>query len=105
MRILINALLAHGPRSGVGHYTAQWHPAERVAWFERHFPRALRQCVHYFTDSEAARREIVQVLGVPASRVTRTYSGIRPGLRPLPPREVRPALDTLGLPPRYLLSV
>jgi alpha-1,3-rhamnosyl/mannosyltransferase len=83
----------------------QWHPAERVAWFERHFPLALRQCVHYFTDSEAARREIVQVLGVPGSRVTRTYSGIRPGLRPRPPREVRPTLDTLGLPPRYLLHV
>ena len=83
----------------------EWHPADRVAWFGRNFRRMQRQCVHYLTVSDAARQEIIAHLGVPASRVTRTYNGVRPWLRPLSPREVRPILERLGLPPSYVLYV
>jgi alpha-1,3-rhamnosyl/mannosyltransferase len=83
----------------------EWHPAERVAWFERGLPRLLGQCVHFFAISESARQEIIHKLGVPAARVSRTYMGVRPGLRPMDPAEVAPVLQSLGLPPSYLLHV
>jgi alpha-1,3-rhamnosyl/mannosyltransferase len=83
----------------------EWHPAARVAFFERHLPRALNQCCHFLTISEFSRQQIVRHLGVPATRVSVTYMGVRPGLRPLPPEETAAALRRLGLPPAYLLHV
>jgi alpha-1,3-rhamnosyl/mannosyltransferase len=83
----------------------EWHPAERVAQFEKHFRRGLGQCIHFFTVSDFVRREVIQTLGIAPQRVTRTYNGIRSGLAPLPPVEVAGILRRLGLPPRYLLYV
>jgi alpha-1,3-rhamnosyl/mannosyltransferase len=83
----------------------EWHPVERVAQFERHFRSGLSQCSHFFTVSEFVRREVIQTLGLPPSRVTRTYNGIRHSFTPLPPEEVAEVLRRLELPPRYLLSV
>ncbi len=83
----------------------EWHPADRVAHFERRFRRSLKQCVHFLAISESARQEIIQTLHLRPERVTRTYMGIRPGLAPLPEEEVRPILRRLGLPSRYLLYV
>jgi glycosyltransferase involved in cell wall biosynthesis len=82
-----------------------WHPADRVAYYERYLPGALDRCVHFLTVSEFSRQEMIRTLGLPADRVTRTYNGIRPELRPLPAAEVAETLRRLGLPPRYLLSV
>jgi glycosyltransferase involved in cell wall biosynthesis len=81
----------------------EWHPADRVAFFERHFPRAVARCAHLLAISEAGRQDILRTLGVPPERVTRTYMGIRPGLGPLPRDEVTRVLRRLGLPERYLL--
>jgi alpha-1,3-rhamnosyl/mannosyltransferase len=83
----------------------EWHPADRVAWYERYFPDALRRCVHFLTVSEFTRQEVIRHLGVPPGRVTRVYNGIRPGLKPLPEETVAPVLRRLGLPPRYLLCL
>src|SRR5262245_61200880 len=83
----------------------EWHPADRVAWFERNFQRMQKQCVHYLTVSEAARQEIIATLGIPPARVTRTYNGVRPWLRPMTDTEVQPVLQRLGLPRQYVLYV
>jgi alpha-1,3-rhamnosyl/mannosyltransferase len=83
----------------------EWHPADRVRHFERHFERGLTRCVHFLAISESGKQEIVRTLGIAPERVTRTYMGIRPGLRPLPTEKVAPVLRELGLPPRYLLSL
>jgi alpha-1,3-rhamnosyl/mannosyltransferase len=83
----------------------EWHPADRVAHFERRFLHGLTQCVHFLAISEHARQEIIRTLNLPPEQVTRTYMGIRPGLMPLPEEEVRSVLRRLGLPPRYLLFV
>jgi alpha-1,3-rhamnosyl/mannosyltransferase len=83
----------------------EWHPSDRVAWFERHFLAKIARCVHYFAISESAKQELIQTLGIAPTRVTCTYMGIRPWLRPLPREEVAPVLKELGLPPRYLLCV
>jgi alpha-1,3-rhamnosyl/mannosyltransferase len=81
----------------------EWHPADRVALYERRFRDGLRQCAHVLADSDCVRQEIIQVLGLPPERVTRAHVGIRPQLRPLPEEEVRLRLHAMGLPPRYLL--
>jgi glycosyltransferase involved in cell wall biosynthesis len=81
----------------------EWHPADRVAHFERHFHGSLQRCVHFLAISEAGRQEIIQTLGIAPQRVTCTYMGIRPGLGPLPPARVAETLRHLSLPPRYLL--
>jgi len=83
----------------------EWHPLHRVSLFHKHFAATLRQACHFFAISEAARQEIIRVLGVPPERITCTYMGIRAGLRPLPAEEVAQELTRLGLPRRYLLCV
>jgi glycosyltransferase involved in cell wall biosynthesis len=83
----------------------EWHPADRVAFYERHFQRGLDRCVHILAVSEFTRQEIIRHLGLPPERVSRVYNGIRSGLRPLPEVEVELARTRLGLPPRYLLYV
>jgi alpha-1,3-rhamnosyl/mannosyltransferase len=81
----------------------EWHPAHRVAYFERHFHRGLAQCAHFLSVSEFGRQEVIRRLHIPPEQVTRTYNGIRPGLAPLPHGEVALRLRRLGLPPAYLL--
>ncbi|MHB1421630.1 MAG: glycosyltransferase family 4 protein [Gemmataceae bacterium] len=83
----------------------EWHPADRVAHFERRFRRGLKQCQHFLAISEFARQEIIRTLHLRPDQVTRTYMGIRPGLTPLPERAVQKTLRRLRLPPRYLLYV
>ncbi|HEV3443694.1 MAG TPA: glycosyltransferase family 1 protein [Gemmataceae bacterium] len=81
----------------------EWHPADRVAYFERHFHRAVKRCQHFFAISEFGRHEIIRHLGIAPERVTRTYMGIRTGLGPMDPGATASTLRKLGLPPRYLL--
>ncbi|MFO0842518.1 MAG: glycosyltransferase family 1 protein [Gemmataceae bacterium] len=83
----------------------EWHPADRVAQHQREFQRGVSQAVHVLAISEYGRREIIRELGLPADRVTRTYMGVRPGLRPMGADEVQARLAELGLPPAYLLHV
>jgi alpha-1,3-rhamnosyl/mannosyltransferase len=83
----------------------EWHPADRVAYYERNFRRTLGQCVHYLTVSEFTRQEVIHTLGIAPDQVTRVYNGIRPELGPQPREEVVKALHRLALPPRYLLYV
>jgi alpha-1,3-rhamnosyl/mannosyltransferase len=83
----------------------EWHPADRVRHFERHFPQTLARCRHFVTDSDCVRREVIRELGVRPQRVTRIYNGIRATLGPLPADLVAEVLHRLGLPARYLLCV
>jgi alpha-1,3-rhamnosyl/mannosyltransferase len=73
--------------------------------FEHNFHRYLPQSVHFLAISESARQEIIRVLGIPPERVSRTYMGVRPHLRPLPPEAIEPVRRRLGLPDEYLLHV
>ena len=83
----------------------EWHPADRVTHFARHFRRGVARCCHFFAISEFGRQEIIRHLNIPPERVTRTYMGVRPGLRLLPADEVAATLRDLKLPPRYVLCL
>jgi len=81
----------------------EWHPLDRVKYFEKHFLKGLARCQHFLAISEYARQELIHTLNLPPEKVTRTYMGIRPGLGPRPADEVQATLQKLGLPPRYFL--
>jgi glycosyltransferase involved in cell wall biosynthesis len=83
----------------------EWHVPSRVAEYGRAFERGLARACHLLTVSEFTKREIVQLLGWPAERVSVTYNGRRPSLRPLAPAECAPVLRKLKLAPGYLLHV
>jgi alpha-1,3-rhamnosyl/mannosyltransferase len=81
----------------------EWHPAERLREYEKHFAAGIVRCAHVLTVSEFARREIIDTLGLPPDRVSRAWNGVRPHLGPLPTEQVKEGLRALKLPPRYLL--
>ncbi len=81
-----------------------FQPVERARKFAQQLP-AIAKAAHIVTVSDFSKSEIVRILGVPAERVTRTYLGVRPELRPLPTDEVQTRLRGLGLPASYLLFV
>jgi alpha-1,3-rhamnosyl/mannosyltransferase len=83
----------------------EWHPLGRAAFFEKKFLPSLGRSQHFIAVSEFTRREMIEILHVPAESVTRVYNGIRPDLRPLPASVVAETLKRLQLPPRYLLHV
>jgi alpha-1,3-rhamnosyl/mannosyltransferase len=83
----------------------EWHPARRVEKYRREFDRTLRQACHLLTVSETVKGEIVEHLGWPAEKVSVTYNGRRPFLRPLSSEECAPVLSALDLKPGYLLHV
>jgi alpha-1,3-rhamnosyl/mannosyltransferase len=83
----------------------EWHPADRVASYERRFREGIDSCAHIVAVSESARQDVIDLLGFPPERVTRTYLGMRRDLHPLPAEETRARLAPLGLKPDYLLYV
>jgi alpha-1,3-rhamnosyl/mannosyltransferase len=83
----------------------EWHPADRVLHYERHFQREVGRCVHFLAVSEFTRQEVIRTLNIPPERVTRTYNGIRACMSPLPEPAVAAVIRKLGLPPRYLLCL
>jgi len=83
----------------------EWHRAETVRLFERHFARGLNRCVHLIEVSKFTQEQIVRHLGWPLERTSVTYNGRREHLRPLSAEECTPVLRRLGLEPGYLLHV
>ncbi len=83
----------------------QWHPADRVRFYEEHFEAGLRRCRHLFAVSEFTRREITRELNISPDRITCTHLGIRSDLYPLPADELAAGVRRLGLPSQYLLFV
>src|SRR5262249_16468934 len=76
-----------------------WHPPERVRFYERHFFRNLHRCRRLIADSEAIRRELIERLGIPAERIATVHLGVRPVFRPMSEAEAVPALRAFGLSP------
>src|SRR5437588_3845818 len=42
----------------------EWHPADRVTYFEKNFARGLGQATHFLSISEFGRQEIIRTLNV-----------------------------------------
>jgi len=83
----------------------EWHPRDRVRYFERHFGRRLRWVRRFIAVSAYTRTEMIRHLGLPADAIDVVHLAARPAFRPMPPQWYRPLLRTLGLPDSYLLFV
>ena len=57
------------------------------------------------TVSENSKRDLVEMLGIPATKITVTYLAAADAFHPRTDDEVRPVLERLGLNPGYLLYV
>lgn len=83
----------------------QWHPADRVKWYERDFVPGVARTARFLTPSEFTKREMLRHLGVPAERIDVTPLAARAGFCPQPPERIAEALAALRLPPRFFLYV
>jgi alpha-1,3-rhamnosyl/mannosyltransferase len=83
----------------------EWHPAERVRWYEEEFARSLEQVDHIITVSEFTRGQVLRVLGLAGDRVTSVANGQRPEFRPVGREAVAEVLRRRRLSDQYLLYV
>lgn len=83
----------------------EWHPPDRVRWYERDFLAALPRSAHFISVSEFTRREMVQLLGLKEDRITVIPLGPRAIFHPRPAEEVQAWLAARGLPSAYFLFV
>ena len=65
----------------------EWHPAERVAEYDRHFSSCLTRARHFLAVSEFTRREVIRLLGVAPDALPALTTAFVPAWSPyLPPR-------------------
>lgn len=83
----------------------EWHPADRVRLYDRHFEAGLRRCRHIITVSEVVRREVVAVLGFAPDRVTAVPNGVGPEYGQATATDIAAVRERYGLPDNYLLCV
>lgn len=82
------------------------HPAARLREYAMHFERSLAYAAHIITVSETIRQEVIDLLEVPADRVTTVYNGISKSFQPQDEHRLRTILTLWGLKPgEYGLSV
>lgn len=63
------------------------HPKERVAQFEKAFPRVLEVARHIITPTETIKREVVEYFGWPSDKVSVIGPGVSDAYRPAPERD------------------
>lgn len=83
----------------------EWHPADRVKWYEAEFAAGVRQTRHFLAASEFTKHRMIERLGVPAERITVTLQAARPAFFVQPAERVRPALEALDAPADAFLYV
>jgi len=89
--------------------------ATNPEWFSQHdlrvlramVPRSIKQAAHVITDSEDARRQIIDHYAVPESKISAILIGPGAGAQPITTEEAGEELRGLGLDPDrpYVLSV
>lgn len=83
----------------------EWHPADRVRWYERDFLRGVERTRRFIAASEFTRRQMMSRLGIAAERIDVTYQAARPAFCPRAPEACEPVLQRLGLRPGFFLYV
>lgn len=75
----------------------QFHPVERVRFLERHLPPTLARADALITDSAYVRDELVNVLGVDASKLHVVPLGVDAAFHPQTAEQTTPVLARHGL--------
>lgn len=84
----------------------QWHPRERLDFFDAHFFSGVKKADLIVTVSDTIRREVVERLQVPEDRVLSIYNGVDHEIfRPLSEDSKAMFRVKADLPERYILCV
>ena len=83
----------------------EWHPADRVDWYQRDFHTGIGRTTHFISVSEFTRGEMIDCLGLDPARITVIPNGVRAIFHPRPADQVASWLRTAGLPTEYILYV
>ncbi len=83
----------------------QWHPADRVRWYERDFARGVAQTKRFLAVSEYTRQELVNRLNIAPDRIDVTPLAPRPAFQPQPAERVAACRRDFALPERFFLFV
>src|SRR5262249_51659913 len=86
------------------HYP-QYLTADSRRYYNDQIATAVRQADHILADSEATKRDLMQMLNVPADKITVHMLGVDEQFRPLTNEERSSYQIELGLPSDYLLFV
>ncbi|MBU0639495.1 MAG: glycosyltransferase family 4 protein [Planctomycetes bacterium] len=83
----------------------EWHPRDRVQWYENEFDAGVRQTSRFIAVSEFTKREMVARLGLAPDTIDVTYQAPRPAFGAQPPAVVDRVRRALDLPRRFFLYV
>jgi glycosyltransferase involved in cell wall biosynthesis len=83
----------------------EWHPADRVRLYERHFESGLARAAHLITPTHFLRRQVIDQLGVAPNRVTAVPEGVGREFGTATPAAIAAVRRQFDLPERYLLFV
>lgn len=86
-------------------YAQGAHPA-LLAWLTAAVRRSVRRAYHVLADSHHTRRDLIELLGVPAARITVVGAGVDDRFRPIEdPQEQNRVRARYRLPERFVLGV
>jgi len=86
------------------HYP-EYITAESRHYYNGQIAASLRRADHILADSEATKRDLMDILAVPADKITVHMLGVDERFMPLDKACTQPALRSLGLPDAYFLFV
>jgi glycosyltransferase involved in cell wall biosynthesis len=86
------------------HYP-QYLTADSRRYYNGQIEAAVRQADHILADSEATKTDMIQMLGVPAHKITVHLLGVEDNFQPLPENKLGEYRQRLGLPDEYILFV
>jgi alpha-1,3-rhamnosyl/mannosyltransferase len=88
------------------HHEPSWHPADRLAWIDRHLSKTLNHVQGITALSQFTKDAAVKALGIAADRVTVVPLAPAEAFRPFTAAEAAPVLSRFDLVDRaYVLSI
>ena len=84
------------------HYPEYITAASR-RYYNAQIEASVRRADHILADSQATRQDLIDILDVPAEKITVHKLGVDEQFRPLPLEVSAPVIQSLGLPDEYIL--
>lgn len=79
--------------------------AESRHYYNNKINSAVQQADHILSDSESTKHDMINMLNVPADKITVHMLGVDEKFKPLPRETTRPVIQSLNLPDAYILVV
>ncbi len=86
------------------HYP-EYITADSRQFYNNQIQSAVTLADHILSDSESTKRDMIDMLAVPADKITVHMLGVDEKFKPLPKSITQPVLESLNLPSEYILVV